>query len=269
MGAGGGATTLAVARALGRAGALRGVFVGNPAGAGGGGAEAAGVARLRAEFPGLWVHAGAWDLGASEARVALGGALDAAPGGADASGTCAVVSLLQCPGKGRHTLGREEYQARAAGDSSWARALAERLLAGGSAAEGRLVQVSAIGVGESEDALPGPVKDAMKGEMAARGRAEAAVAACGVPQTVVRVGVLGDGGSGGPLLTRSPAAYGEVSSESLAEAVAACLAWGEGAGEVVSVMDKDRVLQTHPFVRPLEVWESLPFSTLSPSEVAL
>ena len=77
------------------------------------------------------------------------------------------------------------------------------------------------------------------------------------------------GGSGGPLLTRSPAAYGEVSSESLAEAVAACLAWEEGAGEVVSVMNKDRVLQTHPFVRPLEAWESLPFSTLSPSEVAL
>ena len=233
-------------------------------------ASAGGVAGLRAEFPGVPVHGGPWDLSAAEAGAALSEALGApGPGGDGPSGPCALVSLLQCPAKGRRTLGHAEYSARAAGDAVWARALAEHLLAGGSATAGRLLQVSAIGVGDSEEALPGPAKDAMRGEMAARARAEEAAGACGVPQTVVRVGVLGDGGSGGPLLTRSPAAYGEVSAESLAEAVVACLGWASGGGEVVSVLNRDRVLQTHPFVRPLESWESLPFSVLGSEEIAL
>ena len=240
-----------------------------------GGPDAGGVAGLRAEFPGVPVHSGPWDLDAAEARAALSGALGApGQGGGGRSGPSALVSLLQCPAKGRRTLGRTEYSARAAGDAVWARALAEHLLEGGSATAGRLLQVSAIGVGESEEALPGPAKDAMRGEMAARARAEEAAGACGVPQTVVRVGVLGDDDfrwttSGGPLLTRSPTAYGEVSAESLGKAVVACLGWASGGGEVVSVLNRDRVLQVDPFVRPLESWESLPFSVVSSEEVAL
>eukprot|EP00922_Rhytidocystis_sp_ex-Travisia-forbesii_P043109 GHVS01064407.1.p1 GENE.GHVS01064407.1~~GHVS01064407.1.p1 ORF type:complete len:405 (+),score=74.34 GHVS01064407.1:58-1272(+) len=142
------------------------------------------------------------------------------------------------------------------------------------------VLVSAVGAGDSEGYIPGCSVDSLRCWLTAKTFAENAVRSAnekrGLPYTVLRACPLYDGEKQveeeEAIVSDGPAVYGTLSREALAKTVLECIGsytrtGGKDTEASTSVMNKTlcvvgrgKVLHAHPFVRPYENYEPLPFS---------
>jgi len=131
----------------------------------------------------------------------------------------------------------------------------------------RFVLLSSIGAGSSEQALPGPAKETMKPIMSDKYIAEKYLAkhsdGTGLQYVVLRSSPLNDDVDdtyiGHPIVTDSPVAYGLITVSGLAHLVSQVIGSDRAVGGTFSAVDLRTVFITNPFLRPLEVHETVPF----------
>ncbi|KAK1869680.1 hypothetical protein I4F81_012150 [Pyropia yezoensis] len=128
----------------------------------------------------------------------------------------------------------------------------------------RFVLVSAMGAGNSEDAVPFQAMDYMRSFFLDKSRAEMYLKESGLPHTIVRPGPLEDGpATGTAVVTESPTGYGGIVRADLADLLVGAAASPLATGKTFTAVDRTKVLLTSPYVRPLEFWEELPFTPFS------
>lgn len=124
----------------------------------------------------------------------------------------------------------------------------------------RFVLLSALGAGDSEDAVPFQVMDTMRPLLLEKSHAEAYLRASKLPWTIARPGPLVDAPrTGSAVVTEGTQCYGTVSREDVADLLVRAADSEKAEGKTLHVVDTKSVLVTSPYVRPLEFWEPLPF----------
>lgn len=125
----------------------------------------------------------------------------------------------------------------------------------------RFVLLSALGAGNSEEAVPFQVMMTLRPFMLDKTDSEAYLRAhAGAMEwSIVRPAPLIDEGSGPAVVTEDVQCYGTITREHLASAVARIADSKAAAFRTLHVVDRTRVLVTSPYVRPLEFWEPFPF----------
>ena len=78
--------------------------------------------------------------------------------------------------------------------------------------------------------------------------------------TIARPGPSNDGNADGQaILTEGHKCYGTINNNILADTIVKCAESTKTIGRTLAMVDRNEILLTSPFVRPLEVWESFPF----------
>lgn len=121
----------------------------------------------------------------------------------------------------------------------------------------RIVLLSLLGAGDSEASIPAQVAVPFRSALLELSHAEAALRAAGPAHTVVRAVPLDDDVAGAGSVTESIDVYGTVSRAAVAEALVRVAGSETARGKTLTVFDRERLLVTAPYVRPLESWESV------------
>jgi nucleoside-diphosphate-sugar epimerase len=104
----------------------------------------------------------------------------------------------------------------------------------------RIIMISSIGSGDSEEAIPWIAKWFLGDVLALKTRAEDFLQGTGVPYTIIRPGGLKDGEpTGNGLLTEDPMAMGIVTRRDLAQLVVDALDDPAAARKIYSALDND------------------------------
>lgn len=95
-----------------------------------------------------------------------------------------------------------------------------------------------VGAGDSREALPGRPTGTMADVLQAKEAAERALVESGVPYTIIRNGILREGGgTAQPRLVEDPRALGPVSRRSLAQLTGECILAARCLGRVFHALD--------------------------------
>ncbi|CEM36100.1 unnamed protein product [Vitrella brassicaformis CCMP3155] len=128
------------------------------------------------------------------------------------------------------------------------------------------VLVSAVGASESEGWIPSQARDSLRVWLMNKSKAESHLRRSGLPYTIIRPCPMDDSQGADArhhhhaVLTEGPDVYGLVSRSDVASKILDCVGSRRAVvGKTLSVVDTERVLQANPYVRALEVWESVPF----------
>lgn len=125
----------------------------------------------------------------------------------------------------------------------------------------RYVLLSALGAGDSEHDVPMQVYYTMRKTLMALSLAEKHVRDSNLNWTIVRPGPTIDGPrTGGAIFSIERRCYGTISPPDIADAVIRAADSPLAVGQALSVVDRESILLTAPYVRPLEFWETRTFS---------
>lgn len=123
----------------------------------------------------------------------------------------------------------------------------------------RFVLVSALGASESEFSVPFQVAEQMRPLMMDKSRAELYLKESDLSWTIVRPVPLEDGEARGTgMLSEGIECYGTITRSDLAALLVKAADADSAKGKTLTAIDRQRVLLTHPYVRPLEFWEPMP-----------
>lgn len=123
----------------------------------------------------------------------------------------------------------------------------------------RFVLVSALGASESEFSVPFQVAEQMRPLMMDKSRAELYLKEADLSWTIVRPVPLEDEEArGSGFLSEGITCYGTITRADLADLLVKAADAESAKGKTFTAIDRQRVLLTHPYVRPLEFWEPMP-----------
>jgi hypothetical protein len=124
----------------------------------------------------------------------------------------------------------------------------------------RLVLVTLLGCGDSEDAIPSQAFDVLRPLLLELSRVEQYVRESGLPYTIVRPGALEHGDADSrAIVSESKVGFGTIHRSTLAHLLLNVAASEKAVNKTLMALDMNRLLVAAPYVRPFEVWESPPF----------
>jgi hypothetical protein len=124
----------------------------------------------------------------------------------------------------------------------------------------RMVLVTLLGCGDSENAIPMQAMDSLRPLLLELSRVEQYVRESGIPYTIVRPGALENGDSQGrAVVSESRVGYGTIHRGTMARLLLNIAASERAVNKTLIALDMNRLLVAAPYVRPFEIWESPPF----------
>jgi hypothetical protein len=131
----------------------------------------------------------------------------------------------------------------------------------------RFLLISALGAGDSLDALPSASHEVLRAFLERKDAAEAVLVNSGLEWTLIRPGPLTDEPPNGlgvaTLDCAGGRAYSSLSRAELASVTAKAAVSGKSCRRALSVLDGGGVTVSAPFMRKLEPWEAPPFESFA------